>query len=186
MQTNILAAIIAAGGIVDADVAAAAAIAKSKISTNGTWVLTDLPSVPQCRAFATVDQTLTTSVLTAINLTDENYDTDTIHNNITNNTRFTCKTAGLYTIAGEAVFAAASATGQRSLLIGVNASVFIAENTIPVNSASLETFLNLSTQYRLAVNDYVELYGYQTSGGNLNVRAATGRSPVLAMAWLSP
>ena len=44
MQTNVLAAIIAAGGIVNADVATTAAIAKSKISTSSTWALTDIPA----------------------------------------------------------------------------------------------------------------------------------------------
>jgi len=55
MQTNVLAAIIAAGGIVNDDVNAAAGISKSKISTTSTWATADLPAFPTASVAMTSD-----------------------------------------------------------------------------------------------------------------------------------
>jgi len=59
MQTNVLAAIIAAGGIVNADVAAAAAIAKSKISTTGAWAESEIPDLYVKKSGSTMTGNLT-------------------------------------------------------------------------------------------------------------------------------
>jgi hypothetical protein len=45
MQANILAALIAVGGITDSHVAAAAGISKSKISSAGTWTAAEIPDL---------------------------------------------------------------------------------------------------------------------------------------------
>lgn len=185
MQTNVLAAIIAAGGIVDADVAAAAAIAKSKISTSGTWPLADLPTVPQCRAYRTTDQTIGhAGTGTRISFDAELYDTDTMHDLSTNPTRLTATTAGLYAISGNAVFQE-HATGERILRILANDVTNIDVSCVPVNSASAWTILNVGTQYRLTAGQYVELVAYQSSGGDLAIRYVAGYSPHLAMTRLS-
>ncbi len=105
---------------------------------------------------------------------DEYWDTDSIHDNATNNTRLTCKTAGVYEIAACLRFAANS-TGERGLRFvagGATAIGWVMVPTAPTQPA----VLNLVWRHSMAVNDYVELQAYQNSGGNLDMVYADGYS----------
>lgn len=133
------------------------------------------------RAYNSTNQLVATVTATALALDSERYDTDAIHDNATNNSRLTCKTAGRYAIAASASFAA-NATGFRRLGIRLNGITEIARTSAPSVGAADPTDLTVETEYELAVNDYVQMVVYQSSGGNLNVLASTDYSPVLAMA----
>lgn len=107
----------------------------------------------------------------------ERYDTDTIHDNSTNNTRLTCKTAGSYLIIGSVLFDV-NATGQRLLEIRLNGTTLLADQrTNAIAGGTLGTGLTIATQYPLAVNDYVELLVFQNSGSSLNVLSAGNYTP---------
>src|SRR5262252_2004637 len=54
--------------------------------------------VPACRVYRTGAQSITQNTQTAIIWDNEVYDTDTMHDNVTNNTRITFKTAGKYRV----------------------------------------------------------------------------------------
>jgi hypothetical protein len=92
----------------------------------------------------------------------EDFDTDSFHSNVTNNTRITIPSgkAGYYQIGGLCDFSNA-ATGTNILSIFKNGSntknFFGAPNTV-YPSGILETVLYL------AVGDYVELFSRQSSG----------------------
>lgn len=103
----------------------------------------------------------------ALPFDSERFDNDSIHSTVTNTSRFTCQTAGIYSIFGSLTFAA-NATGRRQVGIRINGATTIAiheQNASPVN----ETFLDIATLYQLAVADYVEMVGYQDSGSSLSV-----------------
>jgi len=198
MQTNVLAAIIAANGIVDADVAAAAAIAKSKlaltnsivdadinsaaaiakskISTNGTWALTDLPIVPQCQATRTLALSVANSTWTFVTLPTEDFDTDTMHDLTTNTHRITIKTAGLYLFSAEIGYEG-NATGVRYIVIEKNAATPASGSSYWVQKRLGEIitsdFISVTGAFQMAVNDHASLTAYQNSGVALNVYAAT-------------
>lgn len=87
---------------------------------------------------------------------------------IGNPTKVVIKTTGKYSLSGFASFASNS-TGYRQFSIKVNGSV-IRYVTVPAVNGD-ETGLTISAQVSLAVSDYVELFAYQNSGGNLNVIA---------------
>jgi hypothetical protein len=63
-----------------------------------------------CRVSKTSLQTLTSGITAAIAFNNEEYDTDTMHNNATNNTRITINTTGVYIIVGELYVASNEAT----------------------------------------------------------------------------
>lgn len=127
-------------------------------------------------------QSIADATHVALAFNAEREDTDTIHDGVTNNSRLTCKTAGVYVISGNAAFAA-NATGARGLGIRFGGSIFLALNFLHnTGSAGAETILNVSTIYRLAVNQYVELTAYQSSGGALNVLASDNYTPEFTMA----
>src|SRR6266498_542252 len=86
----------------------------------------DAHRMPACRVTTTAAQTLTTSVPLSFVFASERFDTDAIHDNTTNNSRLTCKTAGVYQISGQVEYAA-NATGRRELLIRLNGTTPIAD-----------------------------------------------------------
>jgi hypothetical protein len=146
----------------------------------GAIPVTAVAAQPSARAFHNASQLIATATTTALALNSERYDTDTIHDTAVNNSRLTCKTAGKYAISGSASFAA-NATGYRKVGIRLAGATMLAWNGSTSFGAADTTDLSVSTQYDLAVNDYVEMVAHQTSGGNLNVVNAGNYSPELMM-----
>jgi hypothetical protein len=132
------------------------------------------------RVYNNADIAISNDSGTALTFNSERYDTDTIHDTVTNTGRLTCKTAGVYIISANIEFAAHS-TGTRQVFIRLNGSSYIAmTNSAPVASPLAHRF-SISTIYKLEVSDYLTLEVYQSSGGNLNVVSASARSPEFAM-----
>src|SRR5262245_40483526 len=55
-------------------------------------------TVPAARAYHSANQSINSGTNTTLNFDSERFDSDTIHDNVTNNSRLTCKTAGKYLI----------------------------------------------------------------------------------------
>lgn len=139
-------------------------------------------------------QSITNNTVTALAFNSEILDQEsntasTIHDTVTNNSRLTCKTAGVYLIVTNVEFAA-NATGQRQVFIRLNGTG--AGTTTNIGSVvqdgtagSVQTQLIVSSIFSLAVNDYVESVVWQTSGGALNVANAGSYSPILSMARIA-
>ena len=104
-----------------------------------------------------------------VGLNSESWDNDTIHDNVTNNSRLTCKTAGRYLIIGNITFAA-NATGTRAARIQLGGATDL-QTTRVMASPNIVTSIPVIVEKVLAVNDYVELLGAQNSGGNLDMNA---------------
>jgi hypothetical protein len=132
------------------------------------------------RAYNSADQSISNATNVAVALNSENHDSDDIHDNSTNNTRLTAKTAGYYTVSGGITFASNS-TGTRSVSIRKGGSTYIAAIS-QAASASGGTYIGVDTQFYLGANEYVELMAYQNSGGALNVLRISDHSPFFAMA----
>lgn len=131
------------------------------------------------RAYHNTTQALTTAVQTALAFNSERDDTDTIHDNATNNTRLTCKTAGIYSIKAQVEFESNS-TGNRQVDIRLNGTTALLSQIFTAINGDV-TRINVATAYRLAVNDYVECLALQNSGGNLNVQSTAQVSPEFSM-----
>jgi hypothetical protein len=127
------------------------------------------------------------NVTTAVPFTVETFDTAALHDNAVATSRLTAPIAGVYEIAGGLVWTA-NVTGSRTAGLVVNGTTPIAQdrraaNDINTNTASI-TAQNVSTVYRLAAGDYVELSVIQTSGIPLDATADDRTH--LAMQWLGP
>ncbi len=136
------------------------------------------------RVYYDASFSLLNATATAHPFNNEKYDSNTIHDNSTNNTRLTCQTAGLYHIQGIVRFAANS-TGQRQLQIRLNGTTVIAQTNQDANSSGA-THVDINTDYQLTPGDYVELLAYQTSTGSLNseVHVSGESAPVFSMKWI--
>lgn len=136
-------------------------------------------TVPEARVYHNGGQSLTTATPFILAFNNERFDTDTIHDTVTNNSRLTCRTAGKYYIFATAEFQA-NATGVRYLGIKLNGSIYIAiDRRTASGIAPID--ITISTVYDLAVNDYVEIEAYQDAGLALAVTAIGNTSPEFGM-----
>lgn len=122
---------------------------------------------------------LTTSVWGAIGFDTEDEDNVSGHDTVTNNSRYTAVYAGWYMCSGGINFAA-NATGQRGARWAVNGTAYNGGIGVLVPpNASGATAISATTQRLfLNVGDYVELQGFQSSGGGLNAG-----SSVMSILW---
>jgi hypothetical protein len=130
-----------------------------------------------CSVYHNVNQSATTSVTLYHAFNSENWDTNNYHDPVTNNSRITIPTGegGRYLIQGEVSWAS-NVIGYRGLQILKNGSVTLSNmNQAPPGSSVMG--MRISVVASLVDGDYVELLGFQTSGGNLNSEANATYSP---------
>jgi hypothetical protein len=110
-----------------------------------------------------------TSTFTRLTYTTEQYDTDSYHSNSTNTSRITIPTGktGYYQVNAQVVYNSSGGGGMRGLYIYLNGSSTFASPDISAPSGQYPG-VALTWNAYLTAGDYVELYAYQTSGGNLN------------------
>lgn len=114
----------------------------------------------------TSNQSIPNGTQTAVQFNAENYDTDSLHDNATNNTRLTIPTTGLWLLQGSIDFAA-NTTGFRGVNFYLNGTTFLAGTILdPGDPVSR---LQASTMEELTAGDYIELLALQDTGGALDV-----------------
>jgi hypothetical protein len=144
-------------------------------------VTADMPAAIKAKAYKAAAQSIADNTATVITLDTEIFDTDTIHDTVTNNSRLTCKTAGNYTIVATIRWGNQN-NGQRRTEILKNGSVVLAEAESQAPGSGNGTVRQtVSAIEDLAVNDYVEIRVLQDRGGATDVEAAGSRTPSLAM-----
>jgi len=132
-------------------------------------------SAPCARVYHSASQTVGHASNTALQFDSERFDTDSIHDPVTNNTRLTVPVAGKYLIVGQVRFAS-NLSGERSLAIRLNGTTELAALVVDAVNGDI-TEMIVTTIHELAASDYVELMAYHNSGGDLSVVAAANRSP---------
>ena len=116
----------------------------------------------------------------------EIYDTagnvaSTMHDNVTNNSRLTCRHAGIYVIyAGNMIWAGNPVVGSTRFFL--NAATTFGEQSI---TADYRAMCNTAIR-QLAVNDFVELQVRQNSGGGMNLNASLSSRWPDSARWRPP
>lgn len=131
------------------------------------------------RVYNSADQSIPNATDTIVAFDSERYDTDTIHDNATNNSRLTCKTAGKYLVWAGICFDT-NGTGRRKGELIVNGATVTSLITL-VPPGDDWCGLNYSTIVDLNVNDYIQVRVSQNSGGALNVKVGAIFSNEFAM-----
>lgn len=126
-----------------------------KLNGSGVLDTSFLPSSPSCRVYQNSGTSLTTTYA-ALAFQVESFDTDTMHDNSTNNSRITIKTAGKYMVTGN--LNVATSGRQVGLQIVVNGTTVIAQGKGSPNSPA-PSGTSVAALYEFAVNDYIELFG---------------------------
>lgn len=141
-----------------------------------------LTNRPTAMVYQTAAQSLANGAFTAITMDSTILDTYGQHSNTTNNSRFTCQLAGWYSVSGGVSYLT-NTTGSRGALIYKNgAALTQATGGIVAASNALHVAMTGEFLIQLAVGDYVELYGWQNSGGALST-AGSGYYPYLYVRW---
>lgn len=133
--------------------------------------ISSTPSFIGCRARQTTGQSISNATDVAVTFDTEDYDTTSFHSTTTNTSRFTIPSGqgGYYFISATLAWPDASA-GSRQIKIFKNGTqVSGAQYTVAVNSASASTYTTSTTVLNLSAGDYIEAFGYQSSGGSLSV-----------------
>lgn len=123
------------------------------------------------KAYATTNQTIPDSALTAINLDSEVYDSGGYHSTSSNTSRMVVPTdggvgAGIHMIHGTLTFAA-NATGVRMASIRKNGATYLGHQRVTNAGGALTNPIQVAAFDQPAVSDYYELVGFQNSGGDL-------------------
>lgn len=119
------------------------------------------------------------------------FDTERVDTGITNTytsgiwdvatpTRLTAVKAGWHHIWGGISFAASAAGTIRAVSFRLNAATYIAVDSA-INLAATVINMDVSTLWWMDVGDYVELGGFQDTGGNLNMPTLSAYSLEFAM-----
>jgi hypothetical protein len=137
-------------------------------------------TIPAVRAYKTATQSIGTGSSTLLTFDAEYFDTDGIHDLVTNTGRLTCKTAGKYRISANYSWTGAVGAIRQSS-IKLNGATSIGQDDRPPALGGNLTSISVTTTYQLAVNDYVELWVYQDSGAAINLQIAAVPPPSLAM-----
>jgi hypothetical protein len=127
------------------------------------------------RVYNSSNISVSDSSLTALTFDSERFDTDDMHDLVTNTGRLTFTTAGKYLVKGQVEWSGDS-NGRRELTIRLNGATILAQTTIaPAGTADMGQ--EVSTIYDFAATDYVELLAYQDSGGSRSAKSSANYSP---------
>lgn len=141
-------------------------------------------SPASARVYNSANISINDSTNTELTFDSERYDTDTIHSTASNTGRLTAMTVGKYSIKANIRWDPDN-DGRRYISILLNGTTVIATDSVPAVQGAA-THQNISTDYNLAVADYVEVRVYHTAGAALNVGAASNYSPEFMMTRMGP
>lgn len=144
---------------------AASAVTSAKMATNSVLAAA-IGTLPRAKVKRAAAQSISNGTETVFAFDTEEFDTDNMHDNTTNNNRITIVTAGLYQ-AGLLVNWVAATGVQRQIALRKNgvSQVFDIE---PVVSGSVGVYTRVQSPFEMAVGDYFDATGVQDSGGSLN------------------
>lgn len=151
--------------------------ARNNVHEDGIFNAHNAPAV---RVFHNATQNITNNTTTVLAFNSERFDqaggaASTQHDTATNNSRLTCRYAGVYVISGSIQWN--SSAVQSDIYIRLNGATVIAADIAVADQRAH----NVSTMYVLAVNDYVELLVTQNSGGTIGVTSSANYSPEFMM-----
>lgn len=161
-------------------------VTASLMNTDWGGNIAFLANPPACRVYHNTTQAITNITETTLAFNSERFDTSAMHDTVTNNSRITMNTAGLYLVSLS--FELASAADYRYVMgvIRMNGNWNIALNSSMDNAVAVSPRMTFSTVYKFAAADYVEgrVYFDRTGLAAANVLSNGAWSPELSAVWV--
>lgn len=128
----------------------------------------DLLNPPSCMALRTANQSIPNSSngIVAFNGTDV-WDTDSMHDPVTNNSRITFNHAGVYDFFAIGYWAPSN-VGTRKGAVVLNAATALSEDFDNAPAGASACITTVKGKYKFAAADFIEFWVFQTSGSALN------------------
>lgn len=141
---------------------------------------------PACRVFHSVNQSIADATLAALAFDSERFDTDTMHDTVTNNSRITFNTAGVYSGVANVRFASRSDYLAIDVQIQLNGTTVIAWDREMHAGANVIPIFSVPFLYKFAATDFIEVVVRHDNTGNVaaNVDAAAQYSPEFSAVWV--
>jgi hypothetical protein len=145
------------------------------IYTGSAWRLMGGMNPPRCKAVQAAGMNITTATVTAVGFTAEDHDSDSLHNNATNNSRILLNQIGRWSVWYVARFDANTAGAREAYMcvntagVGTGATRYGWAGASPHSpTGAVFPYLHGYDEIEAtATTDYVELFLYQSSGGTL-------------------
>ena len=125
---------------------------------------------PACVVGASATLNIPNSTWTGVTFVTERFDTDALHDNSVNPSRFTITTPGIYQISAYVTWSGSVGGNVRDLALRVNGSTYAAYSRGPITAGS-GGLTNLSVAWDLDEGDYFEIAANQDSGITMTVSA---------------
>lgn len=136
-----------------------------------------IDTLPSCRVFTTAGQSITDSAWNTVDWASESYDTQTMHDNVTDNSRITIPVDGdgKYLITASLSFGA-NGTGNRGIRIQKNGTG--QERRVMNQNAGAIDFVSskVSDVLDLVAGDYLEIAAWQSSTAALVLLTGADRN----------
>jgi hypothetical protein len=156
------------------------------VQSNGVEILTTIHNssktahagyFPRCRIKHSLAQSINSATETVLAFDGEDFDTDTMHDNSTNNSRITFNTLGAYDLQARVPWDA-NGTGRRKTIFRKNGATQIDDFSFAPLSGTDTTKTIASGKYEFIATDYVEILVEQASTGALNILAGASASAI--------
>lgn len=140
---------------------------------------------PLFYGYSVASQSVGSSSWTAIGIDTSVYDIDGGHSNSTNNSRYVAQVPGRYLVIGTCAFLV-NGSGARAARIEYNGNPILGGATFAANPGAIGFGASAIAVQQMAVGEYVELYGWQSSGSSLSTApATTDLACNLIVCWIS-
>lgn len=123
-------------------------------------------AVQACRVNRTAVQSIPDATYTIVAFNSERYDHGGMHSNVTNNSRVTIQTDGVYDMGFSGRFASGNDYVQTQAVILLNGSISLVQSQTPGTTNTTPQRVSVATQYELVVGDYIEVQVYQDNSAN--------------------
>jgi hypothetical protein len=166
---------------------AGAVLTAAQWNTNVRDAVNFLTNPPACEIRQTVAQSIPTGGTTTALLFDvEDFDNDGMHSTASLTSRITAQTAGRFQFGGGVIFAV-NGTGRRICWWALNGTAVLGSEATTMASSVANATCGPGARTKsvfLNVGDYVELIGYQDSGGALNTAVVNFEMPTVFARWI--
>jgi len=174
---------LADGGVTSAKLADGA-VGSAEVADGSLGTAKFANSIPAVSVLHSVAQsTIGNGATTVLAFDSEHYDTASMHDTSTDNSRLTAPVTGIYAITASVAWAS-NPTGRRTIHLRRSGFASIAVDSRAAFGDEVGTAI--ATLARLEAGDYVEVLIQQTSGSSLNIQKDGEHSPEFAMTWLAP
>jgi hypothetical protein len=130
------------------------------------------------RAWRSTAKSIATATLVFVDFDTDIFDTDDMHDVVTNNTRLTFNTAGIYIVGCHGQFEG-NVTGVRQTAIRKNGTTYLISDARATAPAANTCSVGAATVAKFDSGDYIEMLAYQESGVALNLNSNSDYTPIL-------